>query len=74
MALLKIAVNVIEGKEPVGDLVSKIESEIGIGATVIESAVEAFVDQFDTIFGAAALGGNAVTAYLLQQMNRPWGE
>ena len=55
MALLKIAENVIEGKEPVGDLVSKIESELGIGVTVVESAVETFVEQFASDFGSQAL-------------------
>ena len=62
MALLKIAENVIEGKEPVSDLVSKIESLIGQTVPVVETAVETFVEQFASDFGSQALTQAATLA------------
>lgn len=73
MSLWHILENVVEGKEPVSDLVSKVESEVGIGITVAENAVELFAQQFLTPFGSQALslagsavgqllGGNSIQA------------
>ena len=59
MALLKIALNVVEGKEPIGDLVSKVESLVGnaFGGSVkvVENVLETFGEQFVTDFGSEML-------------------
>lgn len=63
MSLLHIAENVIEGKEPVVDLVNKVEQLVGQAVTIAEDAVELFAEQFLTPFGqqALSLAGTAVS-------------
>lgn len=57
MSLFGIALNVIEGKEPLSDFTSKVSSLLRPDVSAGETAVANFVAQFASDFGAQMLNG-----------------